>query len=428
MDFSGAFNERFQRSFVAFLLRDSNFLESVAQDVKPELFSSEHAQRLVRLVLDFHTSNAAAPDALIFQVIDGLNSRGYLSSELHKILSTYIDELFAVQLTNRGYLLREFSNFLRHQTFATSLFPAMNLVKQGKFDDAEELILSAFKHKAGVEDLLGTFYSEDTTIRTRRRREEDEDRLWTLIPPLDARIPGMKRGELGVLQSQRSSGGKSAALTFLARSAAYQRKNTLIYSMEMSEEDYEDRLDMCVTGLAKASLTDSTELALRLRKLFRLGAKVVIKQFPPGKKTVSDLRRHTERLQAVEGFVPDLIVVDYLTLLRPEKADKRDMFATGEEITEDLRAWGIEDKLFLWSAAQSNREAMNSPVADMQHIGTSSGIIYTADLVLSINRTPEEEKLGMTNMMIVKNRQGQARVTFSFKTDFNRMQFYVRDS
>jgi hypothetical protein len=420
------FDKDFQNLFISYMLRDTTFLQHVANDIQPTIFGDEYRQRICRLVLDFYEREKAAPQDLIFHQIDDLYQQNLITESLQRILSTYIDDLFAVELHNRNYVLKEFDRFIRHQTFRANILPLNELIKAGKFEEAEELVQKTFLKKSTKDQDEGRLLDPDPTKRIARRRTEDQKRLWWLVPEIDRRIRGMKAGELGVLQSQRSSGGKSAGLAFLARQYAFQGKKILIFTLEMSEEDYEDRLDMCISGLVSSGLTDHTRIAMKLNKITKRGGAIWIKQFPGQLTRISDLRRYKQHVEQTENFHADVVIVDYADELVREKKSRADSsFDIGKEIYSHLRGWAVKEKIVAWTGMQSNRSAGETDVADMEQSGESIAKAWIADLIISINRTKKEAEEGVTRLHIVKNRTGVARFTLTVKTDFSKMQFIV---
>lgn len=425
-DFSEKFDIRFQKCFAAFLIRDSEFLDRVGPDLKPEIFANTTLQRLLRIVLDFWQQEHAAPDTLIFQVLDKLHVLGVLGQDAFDLCNKTADELFAVKLQNRQYLLNEYVTFLKHQLFKTKLPQAVEYEKKGDFEACENILKEVFLFKAKKSDDLGGFLDADPAARIERRKVQDVKRFWTLIPEVDSRIDGLRGGELGVFQSQRSSAGKTAALAFLARSFAFQGRKVAIYTIEMSRESYEDRMDQTIAGLTKSGLTDEVAIRTRMSAMLRHGGNVFIQDFPMNKTRVSDLKRHWEMLQSVYGYRADALIVDYADILQPETRELRsNMFAAGEEIYQELHGWLQEEDLVCWTGMQSNREAMNETHADQKHAGGSIAKIQIADLVLSINRTEEEEKNGITRLNVVKSRNDPARYDIEIRHDFSRMQFWA---
>ncbi len=424
-DLRTLFDAHFQKSFLAFVVRDSDFLEKVVRDLDRNLFDDDYAQHVVGAVLEFHKTNAAAPDKLIYQVIGRYLQSGLLKDETHQLIVALVADLFKIPLQNKVYILSEFDKFLRYSVFETKLPLIVEDVRKADFDKAEEKLREIFTYKPSLSNTLGTFYDDDVGSRNARREQEASHRLWTLIPPLDRLVPGLAKGEIGVWQSQRSSAGKSAALAFLAKSFALQGKNVVIFSLEMSEQSYEDRLDQVVSGLDRKGLKDTERARVRIQGLLKHGGRIVVKCFPMYGTRCSDLRAHCRMLESLKGFRPDAVLIDYADLLAPEtKALRDDLYGTGAEVYAYWRGWMHEEGLVGWTGMQSGREAMKERFADQAHAAGSIAKIQIADVVLSINRTPEEEANNNTCIHVVKARQSKARFDINFPSDFDRMQFW----
>lgn len=420
------FDEHYQRHFLNHFLRDSEFALRVYEDVTPELFTNQIAQRVIRVVKSYVTQYKAAPDTLIFRELDKLKESGLLADAVYDNVSLFIDDLYKLGLQNRKFLLSEFNKFLRHQMIKASMPAFFEHVKKDDLEAAEEMMKKIFTYRPKKDVDLGREFTVDPSVRIRRRLNQETRRLWTLIPEIDCRIEGLQAGELGVLQSQRSSAGKTTGLNYLVRSALFQGKKVLVYVLEGGANAWEDRLDLCIAGVTRSNLTDYSALYDKLIKLTRTSGQLWIKDFPMYLTKVSDLRRHHDMLESVNGFCPDLVVVDYADLLAPEtKSLQGDLHAVGAEVYGHLIGWMQEDELYGWTAAQSGRAAMEALHADQQHMGGSIAKVQLAHLILSINRTEAEEKANRTRLQVVKNREGPARYEIQISHDYSRNLFRV---
>lgn len=420
------FNEQYLRHFVNHCLRDSEFISQVQDGFQEDTIPNDLYKRIVRLSFSFYAEHKAAPGTLVFQLIDDLKSKG-LNEGIHKALSIAIDELFTLPLQNRKYLLDQFNSFARLQMAKSLMVPFMEDIKQNKWEDAEAKMLKLFQYKPNKATHLGTTYVEDPGERISRRLQQDTERCWTLIPEVDCRINGLKGGEIGVLMSQQSSIGKSAALVFLAKSFAFQGKKVIYFTLEESEADIEDRLDMCVAGLKTSQLTNAAEIRKSVRHMLGFKGGIEIVAFPAGATKISTLKKHTAMLANAKGFHADVVLIDYADLVGPETtALKSDMYASGEEVYTEWKGWMQEEELVGWTGMQSGRAAALAARTDMHFAGKSIAKTQIADLILGLNRTREEAEQGLTRIDVVKNRKGAARYEFTIKTDFEKMKFWVR--
>lgn len=420
-----SFDEHFQQNYVAFLLRDATFYHHVRQDVTPELFQSDTAKKVVRLILGWAEREDAPPGELIFTEIDNLRKLAAFDDKEINTLKVYLQRLLALDLQNRNFILTQHDRFMSHQKMMANFPKFAERVKQGRFDEARDMMTEIVTFKSRFSE-MGRFHNPDPTERILRRDEEEKERFWNFIPELDEVVDGLKRKQIGVWLSQRSSAGKTAALIHQMKSFALQRKNVLFLTLEDGREEIEDKLDMAVAGITKDNLKDREAIERRLRWLMKGNRRIHIAEFPSGLTTVNDLRKYTNFLANTENWHADAVLLDYADLLAPEDRAKTgvDLFATGDEVYTHLSGWAKEDNIAIWTAAQGTRSAITESVADQEHMGRSIAKVQIAHQIFSINRTAEEQKEGITQIYVVKNKGGRARFARTIRSDFDRMHFY----
>lgn len=422
---SKTFGPHFQICFAAFLLRDSDFCGRCIKELKPEYFTDEALQRLIRIIKAFFESYRSAPGILVLQELDQMLSQGLMSRDLHQRLTLVLDELFAVELQNRAYLLDHFEQFLRYQRIDATLPKIAEYADAGKFDEVDRLMREATAPILTAPQ-LGHYYTADPRARILRRTQEEGERCWTLIPELDQYVDGLRAGEVSLWQSQESSAGKTAALVLLARNFLFQRKRVLFFSLEPSIAELEDRLDMCLAGITKDDLLNGARIERQVSRYLQRGS-LWLEKMPNRGATITDLRERARQISSQFNFQPDVVLIDYLGRLVSENMELRtNLFLNGEDVASSWRDWMQEDNIPSWSAIQSNRSAGEAKVARQQHAGGSIAIIQIAHVVITINRTAEETQQGRTTLFIEKNREGIRHIEVPINTDFSKMAFWTR--
>ena len=88
------------------------------------------------------------------------------------------------------------------------------------------------------------------------------------------------------------------------------------------------------------------------------GGQLVIKEFPTGQATTNTILAHLRTLEANEGFVPDIIFIDYADIMKPlaNFSEKRHSLTS---IYEGIRGIAVELGIPIWTASQTNRAGMN---------------------------------------------------------------------
>jgi replicative DNA helicase len=153
-----------------------------------------------------------------------------------------------------------------------------------------------------------------------------------------------------------------------------------------------------------------------------LGDNLIIRHYPAKQAGVAQIRSHIMMCRKI-GFFPDVIIVDYLDLL---KAPRR-RSAKREELTdiaEELKGLASELKIGIWTATQSRREAISMETHTEEQVGEDIGKMNTADLVITLNQTTDEVYDKVMRLFVAKNRNGPKYMTIKIANDFDRMCFF----
>ena len=86
------------------------------------------------------------------------------------------------------------------------------------------------------------------------------------------------------------------------------------------------------------------------------------------------------------GFIPDLIVVDYLDLIKPsqKRTAKREELT---DITEELRGAAGETDIPWWTGTQSRRAAISMELHTEEEVGEQPDRLQTFTGVSSVQST-----------------------------------------
>jgi archaellum biogenesis ATPase FlaH len=243
------------------------------------------------------------------------------------------------------------------------------------------------------------------------------------LGPFDDVTRGIHPGEM-FLFAGRPGTGKSIVLVNIAKNAFLNGKNVLLFSLEMPFGQYEDRFVSCYTKLNArrmmlAALTTEEEvrLAQAWEEIGTAPNQLQIIDFPE----VNAFRLETELTRALDRFRPDLVVVDYLGIMKPN--DKRSVadWESQGQIAEEVRQVGRIYKVPIVSAVQLNRSKDKS--ADTDRLSRSDIIAQTADAIAMINDKGKDdnELSDQMKFTIIKNRKGQSDLEFEMFKNFETM-------
>ena len=231
---------------------------------------------------------------------------------------------------------------------------------------------------------------------------------------LDQFTAGFQAGELIIVAARPSMGKTSLALNVVMHAARDAGKAAALFSLEMSNEQLVQRLLSAEAKLDAQRLRTGNikdEEWSDITAAMGILAEVPIYIDDSAALTVSEVRSRCRRLKANTGL--DLIVVDYLQLLRPSNPRVTSRVEIIDEICRGLKALSKELKVPVIALAQLNRspEMRNDKRPMLSDLRESGGIEQEADVVAFIYRdeyynppTPENEHLA--EIIIAKQRNG----------------------
>lgn len=135
--------------------------------------------------------------------------------------------------------------------------------------------------------------------------------------------------------------------------------------------------------------------------------KIYTKFWAAGTATVADFDNYIQKLKDKRGIKINLIIVDYITLIAPNKGSNSDnLYTKGKHLAEALRALASKWKVPVISGIQVAKGAWNSTDITLESIPESKAIAETADTFFAIIRTEEMKRANMYRLKLLKQRDG----------------------
>ena len=227
---------------------------------------------------------------------------------------------------------------------------------------------------------------------------------------------------LNVLMGETNS-GKSLWLQNIAINAANAGKNVVYFSMEMSEKKVMKRLGAMRLHIPINEYEDTAKnkefMQERLNKMRKsisnksnafekkIG-KIYVREFAAGQATLSDLDNYLNKWQEKFDESIDLIIVDYITIMAPERGLnlENNLFLKGKHLAEGLRALGYKYSAPVITAIQVGKDAWSASDINLSAVPESKAIPETADTFWGIIRSPEMKRLNLYKLKALKLRDG----------------------
>ena len=252
----------------------------------------------------------------------------------------------------------------------------------------------------------------------------------TGFPDLDKLLGGgLKKQEMVVLAA-RPSIGKTALALNIARNIAMKqvpdrrRKSVAFFSLEMSAEQVAQRLLCTESKVSLSSISDGSfnrEETDRLTRGVDSLSEAKLFVDPTGGLSIFELRAKARKLKEAEAGL-DLIIIDYLQLMRAGDVSSRD----GRQVEVSAISGGIKKlakdlDIPILVLSQLNREVEKTPNnktvrPKLSNLRESGSIEQDADVVIFLHRDRDEAKEnnreaarnGVESLLLVeKNRNGK---------------------
>ncbi len=287
------------------------------------------------------------------------------------------------------------------------IFEVSDTKSSKTFASMNELLVDAMKR---IEELAQR-KAEVTGVETGFR---DFDRITT----------GLHPGQIIIVAARPGMGKTSWFISALQHAAIKNRKTVALFSLEMSAQEIMFKL---LSGHARINSRSLKLGRLMDRDWQRLAQaademnKSSIHIDDSGTLSVMDIRARCRRLLARERKL-DLVVVDYLQLMKGSKASQKGDSSREREISEisrGLKELAKELKVPIIVLSQLNRgvESRQDKRPMLSDLRESGAIEQDADMVVFIHREdyynrdkdnpPNPETKGVAEIILAKNRAGE---------------------
>lgn len=421
------FDRDFQIGILALMQVNFEFNLAAVELVEPQYFEDQTLVWVFRTMRDYWQDHGTRCDILV------LNNELRKARLAGRIKDTdepkYLDVFEAMKTPPDAdkYVTTEVVRFCRRQAVRKAMLE-MAPMTDSTDTDVWDTILGRMTQACNVGshavDIGMQYFLQYKDRLHARMLGDDVLVIPTGITELDYKMGGgLKAGQLG-LWLGGTGAGKSIALPHCGKRAIVGGWKVVHYTLELAAEIIAERYDASwsqvpVHDLVKQTVRVEAKLGLLHQ---RHGNSLIIKEYPSGAATVGMLKQHLQALRHI-GFIPDLVVVDYVDLIKPT-TNYQDEYADLGAITRDLRGLAGELKVPVWSATQVNRPGMSSEVVDVEHISDSFRKAQIADVIVAICASREELEMDVLRLFLAKNRNGPSKHTVKIRSAYNRMCFY----
>ncbi len=155
------------------------------------------------------------------------------------------------------------------------------------------------------------------------------------------------------------------------------------------------------------------------------GKRFLIHEMPPDECSVAHIYALLDSLKRVQGWKPDVIILDYMDLMVSRNpAYNKDDYTRQKHVANEVRGLAKNENILLFTATQTNRGGSNGEeLVDLTKAAESFGKQFSLDYIISLNQTRSERQMNPPRLrfFVAKNRNGPKHVTISCEINYNTM-------
>ena len=329
------FGYSFQCKLIASLFKDRAFLQQIIDILDPSYFESEANISIVQNIKDYFLEYKSPPTMEVMSVKIKEIDNDMLRTQVVEHLKDSYKQLDAPDLE---FVKEQTIKFCKNQVLKSAIMESVNLLARGEFEQIKMTIDAAMK--AGIERTMGHEYTVDIDERYLESVRNTVATGWDVVDEIAD--GGLGKGELGVMVAPAGI-GKSWALVNVGAAAVKAGLNVIHYTLELNEAYVGLRYDAVMSGIQAQELKYHIDEVKEI--VGKLKGKLIVKYYPTKGGTVNTLASHIEKCR-MQGFDPDLIIVDYADLLRGHGKEVRHELGN---IYEDLTGLAGEQEIPCWT-------------------------------------------------------------------------------
>ena len=388
-----------EENIIGSLLLDKNCMDEIYNVLSADMFTSE---LLGRIYLEFQKGYDNRYDvnpAVIVQNLVGDHFPEYL----------IIDEIKNCTLnTITSATVKSYADVIVSEYKARRLDNILGSIKVSPNDVNGQIGRIIASLEALQDGKSATSKSLPDIVRENKDKyfkDNETSKNYIGFPKLDDLLGGLEGGDVVVIGA-RPGVGKSALVTQITSYFAECGKKVGFYNLEMKEKQVYERFVVSQSGIgltrlrrAKKFLGDEKERFDKANEILEQRDNIVI---TTGSKSVSEIRSESRHM----GY--DMIIIDYLQLLKPEREYRGNRYAEVGAISKATKALAMELNIPVIELSQLNRvsESRDTREPTMAELREAGDIEQDASVIMLLWNLSSEDK-SKKGCKVEKQRQGQ---------------------
>ena len=398
----GYLGHTFQQQLIKSIIEDKKFGDVIIDVLESKYFDNNSFKFIMENIKELHLSYNKVPN------YETLAQKIMSEGGNKDVNRPHIDTLESIKnLEKNDEFVKDKSlNFCRQQNLKKELKVIQSIIENGEFESynkIEQKIQKALQVGVMNDTVVDVFHNIDDALEKDYRLP-----IRTGIVGLDNVLKGgLGRGELGVVLAPTGT-GKTTLMTKFANTAYNDGFNVLQIFFEDNEAQIKRKHYTIWSGIAPDDQPEFKEEVLSAvrEQQERSTGSLKLSKLPSDNITISEIKSKIRKMIS-EGFKPDLVLIDYVDCISPERSVDGEEWKGEGSIMRSLESMTSEFNIAIWTATQGNRGSISSEVVTGDQMGGSIKKAQIAHIILSIGKTLEQKESNLATLTLLKSRVGK---------------------
>ncbi len=403
----GYLGNTFQLQILNNVILHKDFASSIVDVLEPKYFDNQYFKLIMQMTKEYYHKYEHAPS---FSTLEQITKSEVTSPMAQKMVLDMITQVVDAPDDGYQYVQEKALKFCKQQELQKVMTKAQKIIDKGDFesyDHLEEMVREALQVGEVDTGTADVFFNLDEVL--------DDDFRHPIpmgITGIDNLLKGgLAKGEIGVILAPTGV-GKTTVLSKIANNAFNLGYNVLQIFFEDNPKIIQRKHFTMWTKIAPDNLSLQREEVLEKVRQIKENAsnRLILKKLPSDTLTMNQIKNQIRKMIA-EGTKIDLVVVDYIDCIVPDK-NLGDEWKSEGSVMRGFESMCHELDIAGWTATQGNRSSISSEVVTTDQMGGSIKKAQVGHVIISVAKSLQQKEMNLATIAITKSRIGKDGIVF----------------
>src|SRR6056300_1401446 len=403
----GYLGNSFQIQLLNNIVIDKDFANSIVDVLDPKYFDNQYFKIIMQIIKEYYSTYEHTPS---YNTMEQLVKSEISSPMAQKMTLDMVEQIKDAPIEGDTFVQQKALKFCKQQELQKVMGKAQKIIDKGDFesyDHLEEMVREALQVGEVDTGTSDVFSNLDIVLQDDFRHP-----IPIGIPGIDNLMKGgLAKGEIGVILAPTGV-GKTTFLTKISNHAFNLGYNVLQVFFEDNPKIIQRKHFTLWTGIAPDNLSNHRDDVMAKVREIKENTKnrLTLKKLPSDTLTMNQIKNQVRKMTA-EGNKIDMIVVDYIDCITPDKNLGVEWKSEGS-VMRAFEAMCHELDLVGWTTTQGNRSSISSEIVTTDQMGGSIKKAQVGHVIISVAKSLQQKEMNLATIAITKSRIGKDGIVF----------------